>query len=909
MRRFLVVLATVVTLGVTVFAQGATAQTGSVTGLVRSADSGSPLIAAVVQVLTADGGRVASALTNQTGRYNVANVPPGTYTISVSNTGYENGRQPGVTVTAGQAATANFDLATRAIDLDPIVVSASRREERALDAPARVEVVTPEMIEEQPAVQPTEHLRGVAGVDIVTQGVQSTNVVARGFNNVFSGALLALTDHRIAAIPSLRVNALYMVPATNEDVERMEVVLGPGSALYGPNTANGVLHIFTRSPLTYQGSTVALTGGERGVFQGSARTAQLIGDNLGVKVSGQYFQANEWEYTDPIEAQARQAALASNPNTRIGLRDFDTERYSVDGRVDWRITPGATGILSAGRTSTVKGIELTGVGAAQIRDWSYDYVQARFNSGGWFAQAYMNASNAGETYTLRDGQAIVDESKFYVAQIQHAVSPLSWQDFTYGIDYLRTDPQTGGTIHGRYEDDDNFTEVGAFLQSETTLGRKLDLVLAGRLDRHSVVEETVFSPRAALVFKPAEGHSFRASYNRAYSNPGSIQLFLDINAGPAPGLLGNLGYGLRAQGTGTNGFGFTDANGNNVFRSPFAAQANQDIVINNANLWQYQLQAFAAASVATGQLTPQLAQQLVQFLGPQVPTSASIAGIDPVTQEVAPFSAPQDIPGIRESNTTTYEVGYKGLLGDRLLLAADVWYSQRDNFISPLVPQTGFVLLNPADVVAHAQPRIQAALQAAGYPAAQAQALATQAAQGLAQIPAGVVASPDVTTGGADLLVTYRNFGDIDLWGSDISATALFGDFTLGVSASLVSDDNFMTEGQIITLNAPERKGSATLGYRNQDIGLTAEGRVRYSSGFPVNSGVFVGLQCIVPGNTTPCVQDYTLADVTLGYTVPQIPGASVQLTVQNLFDKEYQSFIGVPEVGRLALLRLKYDF
>src|SRR5690606_29797896 len=123
----------------------------------------------------------------QSGRYQVSNVPPGTYTVLASITGYATGRQEGVTVGAGQAATVNFDLATQAIDLDPVVASVSRREERALDAPARVEVVGPQVIESQPAVQPTEHLRGVAGVDIVSQGLQSTNVVARGFNNVFSG--------------------------------------------------------------------------------------------------------------------------------------------------------------------------------------------------------------------------------------------------------------------------------------------------------------------------------------------------------------------------------------------------------------------------------------------------------------------------------------------------------------------------------------------------------------------------------------------------------------------------------------------------------------------------------------------------------------------------------------------------
>jgi outer membrane receptor for ferrienterochelin and colicins len=79
-----------------------------------------------------------------------------------------------------------------------------------------------------------DHLRSLAQVDVIQQGVQSTNVVVRGFNNIFSGALHTLTDHRVAGVPSLRVNIMSWVPSTDEDIERMELVFGPASALYGP---------------------------------------------------------------------------------------------------------------------------------------------------------------------------------------------------------------------------------------------------------------------------------------------------------------------------------------------------------------------------------------------------------------------------------------------------------------------------------------------------------------------------------------------------------------------------------------------------------------------------------------------------------------------------------------------------
>src|SRR5690606_9093957 len=117
------------------------------------------------------------------------------------------------------------------------------------------------------------------------------NIVLRGFNNVFSGALYMLSDHRIAGVPSLRVNFPHFIPSTNDDIERIEVVLGPGSALYGPGTSNGVMHILTKSPLTTQETSVSLTGGERSLLHGTFRTSQLVSENFGIKLSGQYLQA------------------------------------------------------------------------------------------------------------------------------------------------------------------------------------------------------------------------------------------------------------------------------------------------------------------------------------------------------------------------------------------------------------------------------------------------------------------------------------------------------------------------------------------------------------------------------------------------------------------------------------------
>jgi outer membrane receptor for ferrienterochelin and colicins len=876
---------------------------GTITGEARVADTQAPIPGAVVQVVAADGRRVGSSLTNQSGRFVVVNVPAGTYAVTVTTTGYETGRADAVEVSAGQSTNVIVSLRSRAIDIDPVVVSASRRQERALDAPARVEVVGSQAIDERPAVTPVDHVRSVPGVDIAMHGLQSANVVARGFNNIFSGSLYMLTDHRLSGVPSLRVNLMHLIPSNNEDMERIEVVLGPGSALYGPNTANGVMHIFTKSPLTEQSTVVSLAGGERSVLNGSFRTAHLLGENFGVKLSGEFLRGEEWQHTDTIEAKARQDALRTDPNTRIGLRDFDIERWSGEARADWRITSNLTTIVSAGRTSANKGIELTGIGAAQVNNWTYTYYQARMNWGRLFGQVYLNESDAGETYTLRDGQPIVDESRMLVGQLQHGFTMAQRQNFTYGVDYLHTMPDTRGTIHGRYEDDDETREVGAYLQSETALHRMVDLVLAGRLDDNDRLPELVFSPRAALVLKPVENQTFRLTYNRAFSTPRSLDMFLDISAGPFPNPLLGRFYGARAQAPGSTGYAFDGTDPNLRMRSPFApAQMGGPsalLPLSTPAMWQLAVGVMRAQ----GAINDQTAAYLLQ----NAPTDAQVGKLawEPwITQTtftpLGSFSL--ELSPLRESYTETFEVGYKGILGNRLLLAADVWHATRDNFVSALRPVSPLVALDGSQIAAH--------LVSRGLPQAQAAAIA----EGMQGIPLGVLATEATSTtpGRADILVSYRNFGRISYQGVDLSAQYLATDrVTLGANASFVNKDHFETEGQTISLNAPKTKLAATAGYRDPRLGLNGEARIRHNSEFPVLSAPFEAARCIpLPERQgdDPCVESSTLVDLTLGYRIPRSRGTSVQLLVQNVFDTGYRSFPGVPEVGRMAILRLRHE-
>jgi len=906
------------------------AQNGTLTGRVVDGQSGAPVVTALVTATNESGRDAGSAMTNLDGRYQMA-LPAGTYSIAISAMGYgTQGLTSTVQVVAGGTVTADLSVARRAFELAPVVVSVGRTYEKALTAPAHVEVVSDLQIQSRPTFTPVDHLRSVPGVDVITQGVQSTNVVVRGFNNIFSGALHTLTDNRIAGVPSLRVNVMSFVPTTDADIERMEVVLGPGAALYGPNTANGVLHMITRSPLGESGSSVSVMGGERSALGAAFRTSQRVSDRFGVKLSGSFLRAEEWVYVDPTEAQ-EQAKFASNMDfwrqdlmravdgidaaeadrriALIGNRDYDIERWGGELRADWAMADNATAIFSAGLSSAGKQIELTGLGAGQVQDWRYSYLQARLNWDRMFAQVYLNQSNAGETYLLRNGAPIVDRSTLLVAQVQRGASLGTRQRFTYGIDFLRTNPETEGTINGIYEDDDQTTEVGAYLQSETQLTSRLNLVIAGRIDDHSALPDQIFSPRAALVFEPVDGQVFRLTFNRAFSTPSSLNQFLDLGTAMPASLAGasQLGYSIRVQGTGTTGFQFQQPGGGYLMRSPFTpAQMG-----GPATLLPAQGLAFWGAAVQVVAQQAQLPAPVVGYLLSLQPTPAEVGtsySANPTSGVAAPISTlmlPKVSP-IREETQSTIELGYKGLVSDRFLLAADLWYSQRKNLVTPLTVQTPFVTLTGADLQAYLVPR----LVQIGVPQANAQAIAA----GMASVPLGVISSADVNANGAQLLTTYTNVGDdVDLWGADLSATYLLTDqWSLSGSASFVNENLFETErGEQVFLNAAKTKGSVALNYRNQASGLDTEVRLRFSGEYPASSGVYAGTACLAgaPITAEGCVDAFTLLDLNLSYRLPMHSAATLQVGIQNAANSRFRSFPGVPEVGRMGIIRLRYDF
>ncbi|MDE2814261.1 MAG: carboxypeptidase regulatory-like domain-containing protein [Gemmatimonadota bacterium] len=135
------------------------------------------------------------------GQFRIA-VPAGNYQVEITFVGYKSDLRENVQVRAAEATRLDVVLVERVIFLAQSVVSASRRQEKILDAPASVFVVEGSEIRNNPMLSLADHVKSLPAVDIAKRGLANANVVVRGFNNIFSGSLLTLTRGHGGARPA-----------------------------------------------------------------------------------------------------------------------------------------------------------------------------------------------------------------------------------------------------------------------------------------------------------------------------------------------------------------------------------------------------------------------------------------------------------------------------------------------------------------------------------------------------------------------------------------------------------------------------------------------------------------------------------------------------------------------------------
>ncbi len=286
---------------------------------------------------------------------------------------------------------------------------------------------------------------------------------------------------------------------------------------------------------------------------------------------------------------------------------------------------------------------------------------------------------------------LVDKSKLFVAQVQHGFSLFDdRQDFTYGIDVFRTRPDTEGTINGVYEKKDNMDEWGVYLQSKTVLSPKFDLILAGRVDDHSMLPDKVFSPRAGPGVQAQRGPELPLHLQPGLLHslqPELLPGHLGRSGAECP--IGGPGYTVRAFGTGPNGYGFQNPDGSlKGMRSPFApgqflpAEPHRDVAHGHGG--PAGPDGPRRASRLVGRLFARFSRG---FLPPPATSAIMLLNTSDFSLSAPVPGAIPETPGIRESYTETFEVGWQGILADKIRVSADVYYTKKNDFTSPLLVQ------------------------------------------------------------------------------------------------------------------------------------------------------------------------------------------------------------------------------
>ncbi|MFL5521810.1 MAG: TonB-dependent receptor [Gemmatimonadales bacterium] len=821
------------------------AQSGTVTGRVTQQGEAAGALSDVRVTVV---GTSLFTLTGNDGRYTLKNVPAGPQTLSFRWIGYQP-TEAKVTVEAGQVTTADVTLSAAPVSMGELVVEgASRAPERQVEAPAAISVVEPQiMINVAATGQAPMALTAVPGVDVVQNGVNDFNVNARGFNSSLNRRVLVLQDGRDLSIAFLGSQEWNGIATSLDEMGSIEVVRGPGSALYGANAFSGVINITTPTAREVAGTKVAVGGGELSTFRADLRHAGVLADGrLGYKVMGGYNRSDTWtrsrtsfdrqdlarEYEDatdePVGPNFETVALKGqdiDPATGAATGDRDPlENYFGTARVDYYAANGHVISGEGSYASVANEVFVTGIGRVQILGAAKAYGRVmyaapRFNLMAWWNHRDASDSSGNSQRSLSTGAYLFETSNIYhvEGQFNHGFDSDRGR-IVAGASYRSINVNTYGTLMNLADDDRGDHIASAYGQVEYRLHPQVRLVGALRFDDGNLFEAQ-FSPKAAIVYSPSENHSLRLSMNRAFMTPNYSEWFLQVAAG-APVNFSALEAGLRA----------------NPQLGPLLAGVPQGTLFS-----------------------PNSGQVPVLALGNR----------DLVPEE-----------------TLGWEIGYKGNITNRFYVSADLYTATLKNFVTDLLPGVNpnfGAWQAPETVPVQGQAALEAAVQTV-----------------LLSNPATALAGKGLTTlddGSSAIVVSYTNAGRVQQYGMELGAGYQFSDaFRLDASFTPFGFDvKEQLLGDQLVANTPSKKATLAASYIST-FGLDASAQLRLIDGYQWAAGVFVGY---VPAQE--------ILNASVGYSFNNY--LRVSATATNLLDQEQFSLYGGAVVGRRVLAQVEANF
>ncbi|HEY4213588.1 MAG TPA: TonB-dependent receptor [Steroidobacteraceae bacterium] len=445
-----------------------------------------------------------------------------------------------------RAASATDDASTEDLKhlsleqlMDVQVTSVARHPESLLQAAAAIQVITREQIRRSGATTLPEALRLADNLEVAQKNSHDWGISARGFNTALANKLLVMIDGRTVYTPLYSGVFWDIQDYLLEDVERIEVISGPGGTLWGSNAVNGIINIITRSAADTHGAYVEAGGGQQSEAFGGARFGGSLAPGVDFRVYGKYLDMGDEMLPSGMDAE--DAWHQARGGFRLDAVASDRDNLSVHGDYyEGREEVVQTAPIAPGNISTVSGGNLVGRWAHTFSPDSdlslqtyYDHTHLTLP----VPPAMLGTLPFTLAGTLRD------DLDTYDVDFQHRFAVGDRNQVVWGLGYRQTHDvvqNAPGLAFLPPTLDQNL--FSAFIQDELRLAPDWSLIVGSKVE-HNDYTGYELEPNVRLQWKVTSNHTLWSAISRAARTPSRVDRDLAEPPKPIVILEGSRDYG------------------------------------------------------------------------------------------------------------------------------------------------------------------------------------------------------------------------------------------------------------------------------------------------------------------------------------------------------------------------------
>jgi iron complex outermembrane receptor protein len=392
------------------------------------------------------------------------------------------------------------------------VTSVSRRSEPVSGAAAAIAVITGEDIRRSGANNLPDALRLLSSLHVAQANGNTWAISARGFNTTTANKLLVLIDGRTIYTPLFSGVFWDVQDVMLEDIDRIEVIRGPGATLWGANAVNGIINIITKDSRDTGGRIASVGGGDEETAFGAFRQGGRIGDATSYRAYGKY------SYRDALQLQG--GGSARDP-LRRGQAGFRVDRDLGDG--SFTLQGDAYHGLEGGRVIRFADTDLDGGNV--LARWS----RKTGEESGYDLQVYYDYTHREIPFWFEEHRSTAD------VDFQQRLGLGERHDLVWGAGYRVTSDRVGNSQGVAFLPDSRTQDLfSAFAQDEIALARHVRLTAGSKLEYN---ESTGFEvqPSVRAAWTPNEHRTLWAAISRAVRTPTRLDedlFFFDVEGRP-----------------------------------------------------------------------------------------------------------------------------------------------------------------------------------------------------------------------------------------------------------------------------------------------------------------------------------------------------------------------------------------